>query len=171
MKSRSTEELKSDVKGKILTFLSLKPRTVGEVSDRLYKYLSKKEYSLDSKHKKIIQDELLDELKNLNLLDDSKYAKLYVSQQVRSGKPVNKYKLQTFLLKKKVGNEIIREALGEVSVNDEIESATLLCEKKLRSLSRYTQFEQKKKLYMFLKSKGFNSEIIRTVVDNTLGVK
>ena len=137
---------------KILRFASLRPR-------------SRKEYELWMNKYKVhesIKEELFNRLEHLEFLDDEKFAKWWIEQR-NNFKPKAKRILKFELRNKGIGKEIIDKVIDEGEV-DERKIAENLVAKKDRLWKGLVGYEKRKKIYSYLMQKGFDTEIIRSVV-------
>jgi regulatory protein len=120
-------------------------------------FLQKKEYDEDA------IDRVIEFLKEYKFINDEYYAKAFVTQNMRiEGKGNIRYKL----VKKGIPEDIISSTLNKISSEDEEETALSLAEKKLKVLckSENNINKIKSKLNTFLMSKGYNFDIIKSVV-------
>ncbi|QQG47818.1 MAG: RecX family transcriptional regulator [Candidatus Woesebacteria bacterium] len=138
---------------KLLKFVSIRPRSVYEV----------KSWCRRKKVDPKIQAIVLEKLKELEFLDDYKFSLWWIDQRL-SFRPKSKRLLKLELLKKGVNREIIQKALESVEI-DEAAVAKNLIYKKEKRWKRLDEIEKKKKIINFLKSRGFNWEIIRRVIN------
>ena len=141
------------------------------------KALSKRllsEYELKQKLKqKNVDDETitaaLQKMKELGFINDEKFAILYSEYLLTSKKSVKEIK---FSLKRKgIDDEIICEIIEKMNYsNADSKTALQLAQKKIKSLSakNYKTKDLKQKLYLFLLSKGYDSEVINLVIKETL---
>ena len=135
-----------------LKFLSLKPRTAYEISHRL----GEKGWGEET-----IQD-VLGRLQSEGYVDDAAYAQEWASQRVRlrgKGKLWVKHELR----QKGVSKSLIEEALGEVSEDDEFESALQLGLKKWQATTG-EPLDRKRKTGAFLQRRGFSGSIVSRVM-------
>ncbi len=147
------ESTRFTCKQQALNYLAMRSRSEQEVRN----YLLKKGFSKD------IINEIMIGIKDSGYLDDYDYALRYISNKKRS-KVIGQNLLKRDLYKKGINKNLIRKALKETGADltnpDEIYELAL---RKMKSL------ENKKnkiaKLIFFLKSKGFEDDAIRAVVD------
>lgn len=135
-----------------LKFLSLKPRTAYEISHRL----GEKGWGEET-----IQD-VLGRLQSEGYVDDAAYAQEWASQRVRlrgKGKLWVKHELR----QKGVSKSLIEEALGEVSEDDEFESALQLGLKKWQATTG-EPLDRKRKTGAFLQRRGFSGSVVSRVM-------
>ena len=129
--------------GKILNFISYRPRSVREVVDRL------KKYDADP----IEIPTLIDKLKDLGYLDDYAFAQWFVEARRASGTRSSRH-IESELYGKGISREIIKEVLSDRSLDRE--ALTALIAKK-RSLPR-------EKLLGYLMRKGFSYDQIKSAL-------
>ncbi len=126
---------------KLLKFTSLRPRSGKEITGWLFK---KKVGSQK-------QQEYLTRLKELDLIDDERFAFWWVEER-RIFRPRSKRHLAWELQQKGIAKEIIKEALENV---DEVQAAQKLIVKRV--------FASRQKLQEYLARKGFDWEAIKKV--------
>ena len=141
----------SKIYEKLLKFAMLRPRSQKEIKD----WFRKKQTP------EMIQEELFNKLKHLELLDDAKFAQWWVEQR-NSFKPRSKRLLKMELIQKGINSETITEILAESGI-DELKIAMKLAKKK-RHL-------EKERLISYLARKGFSWETIDAVLSNLVEYK
>jgi regulatory protein len=104
--------------------------------------------------------QVLNRLENDNLLDDQRFAQMFIRSKANSG--FGPYKIKQELQAKGVGKTLIAEALVELDI-DWFEKATELY---LKRVARVTDIDikEKHKQSRYLQNRGFPSEIARDVV-------
>lgn len=148
------------------------------VRQRAFRYLgrrllSENELRLKLKQKKyddIIINEIIEDLKEKNYLNDFEFANVFASENIRN-KFWGKNKLKAELMKRGVSNEIISDVISEkFQDGNDLQNAVDLAEKKYKLLA-LRSLEQKKikeKLISFLFSKGYEYEIIKEAVEKLI---
>jgi regulatory protein len=133
--------------------ISKKRYTCLEIQKKLQQFLNKHELKDENASKKVI-----DRLKELDYLNDNKYAKDYVSDRIRFN-PRGKFLLKRELKSKGIDEDLANSTLNDTDV-DELEMAKELLQK--RRFNFEVELSQKEiaRIYRFLASKGFNKEII-----------
>ncbi|WP_110945232.1 regulatory protein RecX [Paenibacillus phocaensis] len=135
-----------------LKYLSLKPRTQFEIAHRL----GEKGWSEET-----IQD-VLARLQSEGYVDDAAYAQEWASQRVKlrgKGKLWVKHELR----QKGVSKSHIEDALGEVSEDDEFQSALQLGLKKWQGTTG-EPLDRKRKTGAFLQRRGFSGGVVSRVM-------
>jgi regulatory protein len=104
--------------------------------------------------------QVLNRLENDNLLDDQRFAQMFIRSKANSG--FGPYKIKQELQAKGVGKTLIAEALVELDI-DWFKNATELY---LKRVARVTDIDMKEKHKQsrYLQNRGFPSEIARDVV-------
>lgn len=133
--------------------LAAKPRSVGELRERLLeKYWTNDE----------IVDRVLEKLKEYSYLDDTKFAGDLALSKLRQ-KPQGKRRLQQTLSQKKLSkedvNNAIESAFEKMPETELIESAIA---KRLRLKGKPETREDTKKFYDHLMRQGFDFDLIRS---------
>lgn len=147
---------------KAINFLSFRPRSISEVRDYITKKIATENeinYSL-AKESTLIE-KTISKLKKANLLDDMEFAKWWLSARSSANpKGVNFIKIELF--KKGISKETIDKVLLKAPNQQTL--AKKILAKKLKYWQRLAPFERKKKIYYFLASRGFEREIIESIV-------
>jgi regulatory protein len=141
-------------------YLSIRNRSEKEIRD----YLIKKKAS-EEVIEKIIQ--LLLEKKFLN---DESFARSWILNRARL-KPKGKMLLKIELRQKGIKDEIITKVLSEIQeeIPDELELAKSLVIKKMQRMTGKSREEIYQKVGGFLSRRGFNWEIAKKAIDDSLG--
>lgn len=135
------------------------PRTTKQVADKL------KENGISSDY----YQDVFKFLKEFGLLDDEDYARKFIQSSVK-GKPISQNKLKMKLFEKGISKEIIDNALELFYPHeDKYELALKAAEKKMRMLSSKPIAKQKPALMNYLYGQGYESDMIRKVVERLLG--
>lgn len=144
------------------------------IKESAYRFLARRLHSaielerklLSKKYDKDLVNEVISDLRERAFIDDEKFAREYTREKLEKKLlGINRIKME--LKGKGLSQEIIQAVLEENADSDEIENATRLAEKKLKSI-RGRNLDKKKlsqRLYSYLASKGFNYEIIKIVLD------
>ncbi len=149
------KEKRHNLFGKVLKFLSYRARSEKEIKN----YLTKKEASLGE------QQAISKKLKALNFLDDSEFARAWISNRLSVGGS-GKRKIYLELWQKGVQKEIIEKALKGIDENQEVESAQALIDKKIKFFLLPLDFQAKQKLKAFLFRRGFDYQTIKMAFQN-----
>ena len=149
-------------KAKEYAFLLLKfrPRSINEFKEKLKRHGYSEE----------ITDELIKDFKKRGLLDDSKFAKLWIEDRMHI-KPMGKLKLKLELEGKGINEEDINGAFDKLSADtNEYETAKGLAQKRLGQLGNLDRITIKRRIFEFLKRRGFSYDVVvrvtREVLDN-----
>ncbi len=129
---------------KLLRFALVRLRSEKEIRDYLYR----------KKVPNMIWNDLFAKLKNLELIDDTKFAKWWIEIR-QSFSPKSKRVLNNELQIKGINKEIITEALKEIDIDEEKIAVDLLNKKR---------FEDDKKRFAYLVRKGFDFEIAKKAI-------
>ncbi len=141
------------------SLLSYRDRTEYEIKDRLLA----KGFQENSVKK------VLSFLKERHLIDDFQFAHKWVDDIFLS-RPMGRIRVVHELIKRKVKGSIIEEVCEvKFSPGRELELARRAAEKKLHSLEHYQREEVIKKVFSFLKNRGFEFEIIKDVMNECFG--
>jgi regulatory protein len=136
-----------------VNFISYRPRSSKEIVDKLTRKGFTHELALEA----------IDRLKELNLLDDLQFARMFVRDKLL-GKPMGKALLRRKLLEKGIAFQLSERVLKEyVTDENEQKAATTLAVRKLKlSRSRFSALDplaRQKRLVDYLLSRGFSQDI------------
>ena len=136
-----------------VNFISYRPRSSKEILDKL----TRKEFSRE------LALEVVDQLKELNLLNDLQFARMFVRDKLL-GKPMGKAMLRRKLLEKGIAFQMSEGVLKEyVTEEKEQEAAKNLAVRKMKmSRSRFSALDplaRQKRLIDYLLSRGFSHDI------------
>jgi len=147
----------NNLKSGVIRFLGHKPRTSFEVKSFAKKYLEKTDLP-EEEHSALIE-EVLSLLEESRYVDDLDYAKSYILEQQRRPLPRGPRYIYQFLSKKGLSPNVIRSSL-ETHFPEEKEK---FCIEKILFKKKDTPH----KLIQYLLGKGFNSNLVYTLVDTT----
>ena len=106
----------------------------------------------------------LNECERLGFINDLNFATRYVAEL--QFKSYGIFRLREKLYRKGISKDIIETVLAKLDQNEEKQSARALMEKKLHQLRRETDEQKKRqKLYRYLISRGFSSDIVRELMN------
>lgn len=134
-----------------LDLLSRRARSEWEIRD----YLKRKDYEME------VIEEIVNRLNQSGYIDDLAFAKSWINSR-RMLKSSSKRKLRMELKQKRLGEEVINQALVEDETN-EVDVLKDLIEKK-RSQTRY---QDQQKLMQYLSRQGFKYDDIKSLLENT----
>jgi regulatory protein len=140
---------------KIRQYCAYQERNHREVKEKLYGYgLYKDEV-----------EALLSQLIEENFLNEERYAIAFAGGKFRI-KDWGKVKIKAALKQQQVSDYCIRKALSEIDEGEYLKKLEKLFETKKQTLrSEKNIFVKKKKLYMFLLQKGYEAEMVKTLID------
>lgn len=131
--------------------LAIRPRSVFEMKEKLR----------NRKYSPPIVEEITRELKRQNLLNDEKFAKDWVRNQLEY-RPCGRILIRKKLIEKRIVREIIDRVLEElVPPEKEKEIAQKIAQQKKDKLKNLSSQQQFQKLGLFLTNKGFSYQIVK----------
>jgi len=145
----------------------------GKAYQEALKILTRQAYSASEVKKKLearkfeapVIREVLKKLEEVGLLNDEKYTSSYIQHHVLIGKK-GPNMLKQELLNKGIAKEIIDYQLATYKEEAQVEHVTKIANQQLNRLNKkYGPHLLKPKIYQYLISKGFNSDIIKKVLD------
>ncbi len=149
------------LKQKAWRYATYKPRTVHQVQTKLQ--------SLDCTTEE--SDEIIEWLKQFGQLDDHAYAERFIEAS-KMQKPMSTRLIRQKLTQKGISATVIDAAIARYVTDDEqLIGAVAVAQKKLSSLGRFSQQEQREKLQRFLHMRGYSWPVIKNVLGQlSLGV-
>ncbi len=152
----------------------LKADELFEIKTAAYRLIGRRDHSSAEIKRKLLKkgfdikliNELLSELTNKDYLNDYNFAQKY-SEEAITKKKSGIIKVRNDLIKRGVSNETIEDVLNNIDENTLIENARELLNKKIKS-SAFINTEphkKKQKLFSYLKSKGYSSELIMKLLN------
>lgn len=133
--------------------LAAKPRSIGELRERLLEKLWTNEEIVDT---------VIDKLREYNYLDDEQFARDLAISKLRQ-KPQGKRKLKFSMSRKQLSPETVEAAVNEAFEKySEADLIDIAIEKRLRIRGIPETREDLKKFYDHLMRQGFGYELIRT---------
>jgi regulatory protein len=141
-----------------VNFISYRPRSSKEIVDKLARKGFTRELAL----------EVVDQLKELSLLNDLQFARMFVRDKLR-GKPMGKAMLRRKLLEKGIAFQLSERVLKEyVTEENEQEAAKALAVRKMKMsrsrLSTLDPLARQKRLIDYLLSRGFSQDVATKTV-------
>ena len=146
------EKVKSDA----LRFLAASPRSVEELRSRLKL----------KKHPDSAIEPVIELLKKQGFLNDQKFAQLYAGSRVNA-RPVGRRQLEMDLKKKGLSSGVVEEALSNLKDYDEKEAVRKLAQGRFSRMTGVSPEKKKARLFGFLKRRGFESNVIFSVMNET----
>lgn len=140
---------------KAFDLLSRRAHSIKELRDKLYK---REFFKCDI-------DTVITECERLGLLNDELFANDYAAELSGQGK--GRFRVKMKLRNKGLSEDNIEKALEKIADNEE-ENAENALNRKLRSLINEEDINKRRqKAYRFLAYRGFSSDIITKLMDNT----
>jgi len=146
------QEETHQAKQKTIVLLKYRSRSIKEVRDRLYQ----------KGFKQNVIDSVIHDFTQIGLLDDKQFAGIFTRSRLIQKPMAKRLLLRELRLKgipEQEASRAVEEAYMEVS---EESMARRLCEKRLRRFNS-NDLKTKKKLYDFLKRRGFSWDVIERV--------
>ncbi len=140
-----------------LYLLELRDRTEGEIRQKM----SMKKYE-PAEIEKTVKF-----LKEKDFIDDERFVRNFVRNKQEFGS-TGKYKIRQKLIQLRVGPELIEQNLNEIDTRDELNRATELAKNWLAKQKSILPEKRYEKLGRYLVSRGFEWEVVKTVLGETL---
>lgn len=133
-----------------LRLVSMRAKTRGEVE----LYLHSKGASPS------LTETILNKLSNIGLIDDKKYARDYIRNRANL-RPTSRLKVRSDLLKRRISEKVIAEALEEEESGDTQALVEIIRKKRMQS-----KYKDKLKLMQYLARQGFNYHDIKQALSD-----
>ncbi len=140
---------------------------------RLFKYRPRSRKELQERLKlqgynTAIIDRVIHEFEQQGLIDDKRFARLWALTRIQR-KPSSLTNIKQELLLKGIDSQIIDDTLGQLKKDfNEYEVAKNLATKKLRLLTGVKKLKAKKRLFDYLKRRGFSFDVIYKVLEEII---
>ena len=156
----------------------IKENQLFHIKQRAFRYLGRRQHSTSELRIKLKQkryeteliNEVLDDLKKKNFLDDTKFAEMFVEEKMKL-KLWGEQKLRSELVKRGIKSEIITDVLAnKISEEEKLNNAMIIASKKYDTLKNRSVDKDviKRKLFTFLNSRGYNYDVIKEVYDELI---
>jgi regulatory protein len=156
----------------------IKDNRLFHIKQRAFRYLSRRQHSTSELRIKLKQkgyeteliNEVLDDLKKKNYLDDTEFAKMFVEEKIKL-KLWGEQKLRSELIKRGIKSEVISEVLRNIiSEEDKLNNVMTVASKKYDTLKNRKLDKDviKKKLITFLNSRQYDYAVIKEVCDELI---
>lgn len=109
-------------------------------------------------------EKILSFLEEQNYIDENRYAEFFVRDKFRFNK-WGKVKISAELQKKQITESFILNATQQIPNNEYIKTAKELLYKKTLSINETDKYKKKLKLMRFMASRGFEQEVIMSLLD------
>lgn len=113
------------------------------------------------------REQIVIKLMTEGFLNEERFARSFVRGKFRI-KKWGRLRIKMELKKKEISSPIITLALTEIDQKKYLQTLIDLAEKKFVLLKEPNPFKKKKKLYDFLSSKGFESNLILEVIEDII---
>ncbi len=147
---------------------NIRARSEKEARDYLRNLSFKRKLKGQEEISPMVIESLKDKLKKKGMLSDEQFAKMWVEAR-RKSKQKGKIALKSELYQKGIDRELIDKVLEEGSTPESEEQlAKQALEKKMKSWKNLPPLEFRKKAYEFLLRRGFEYELVKSVVEKYL---
>lgn len=152
----SDQEKLQKILDSALRILNIRPHSEKELKNKLLtKFAEEKE----------LINEVIGDLKRTGLVNDQVFSEQYVNYRLSSA-PRGRLLLKKELDQKGITSEVCGEILNEIN---EEELALEAANRKLKTFSAVPAEKKKEKLFRFLASRGFSSDVVYKTVKKVLG--
>ena len=146
-----------------------------DVYNKVVKYILKKRRSIKETKQYLIKfnlsdndsNKILNELKDINLLNDIEYCKSYINDKVYLSKTgINKIRMD--LLNEDISIDVIENELNNIDksiLNNRLEKLII---KKIQNNKKYSNYHLKQKILNEMINLGYSKALILKIIDNNL---
>ncbi len=157
----TNEESQQKYQDKVINFLSFRPRSEKEIRDYLAKKIAAdSSISFSQAQNSSLIEKIFSKLKKYNYIDDVEFARWWLKSR-SSSRPKGKNFIKIELIKKGISKQIIENVLKKAP--NQLKLAEKAIEKKLNTWHNLPLFEQKRKIYNYLASRGFQQDVIEDI--------
>ncbi|MBK9528175.1 MAG: RecX family transcriptional regulator [Acidobacteria bacterium] len=154
---KDAERSRERTMNRAVKLLAAKPRSIGELRQRLLEKLWTNEEIVDA---------VIEKLKEYKYLDDEQFARDVAVSKLRQ-KPQGKRRLQQTMSRKKLDKELVDTAIAEAFEKlPEADLIDLAIEKRLRLKGLPSTLDDTKKFYDHLLRQGFSFDLIREKISS-----
>lgn len=143
-----------------LNLLETRARSEAE----LRRAMARKQVSQD------IADEILSRLESVGLIDDEAFAVALANTRTKVARRGSS-RIRQELREKGVPEDVAAVALAQVDPEDELAAALVFASKKVRTMTGLDDAVAKRRLYGALARRGFTPDVVRSVVQESLGAR
>jgi regulatory protein len=144
----------SDITKAVKRLLKIRPRSVGELQERL----ARKGFSLE------VVEAVLTRLTQRNILNDRAFARWWIAQRTKIA-PKGPFALRRELVQKKIAEDVIAEVLAESGIATmEDELAREVLGKRVARYRRFPPNVRRRRIAGVLSRRGFSSETISGIL-------
>lgn len=123
------------------------------------------EYMSKLSIKDVDQDKIMIKLKQSNLINDNSYVKAFIADKINLTTD-GPYKIKDELIKQNIDINLIDEELSNYSEDIFLGKIEKIVNKKVKSNNKYSSYNLKQKLLMYLINLGYSKESIVPFLDN-----
>jgi regulatory protein len=142
----------------VLRQLAIGPRTRAQLADRLRR----------RGIPEAIREDVLDRFEELDLVDDVEFARMWVESR-HAGKGLSRRALGYELRARGVAEDQVRDAVGVLSAEDELEAARELVRKRVSAGPERDEARRIRRLAAMLARKGYGPGVARRAIVDVLG--
>lgn len=147
-----------EAKAKLEALCAYQERCSFELNNKMF------EWGLDSEDR----NQLLAHLISFNFLNEERFAEAFCSGKVNI-KKWGRIKIRQHLKQKRISEYSIKKGIASINEETYSKNINLLAQQKIKTLSRErNSYTKKVKVYRFLSSKGYETDLLRDVVDGLL---
>ena len=149
---------------------TIKTDAVNFLARRIHSEKELRTKLLRKKYKPNMIDEIIDELKEKELIDDYKYGLIFTEEKMRT-KLWGEKRIKGELIKRGINFDLISQVIKEkFPEGNKLNNAITLAEKKMKTLSKYDLERRKlaERIYSYLSSRGYDYQTSKEAVEKVL---
>jgi regulatory protein len=146
-----------------------------KIRDSAFRFLARRLHSTAELNNKLLKkkyptelvEKVLIDLRDKNYLNDDEFTKAFIAERIKS-KRIGTNRLWAELFKRGIDRKNAQKYLDAVDRDIYLDNALIVASKKLLALKRKETDSRKisSKLFFFLMSKGYESDVARSVLNN-----
>ena len=112
-------------------------------------------------------EEITDQLKKENFIDDARYVSSYISEKFRINR-WGKIKLHYYLKLKGLDEELIKKGLDKIDEKNYYEALLKTMKEKAKTVKKQNKYEKMGQIIRFAQNRGFEPELIHRYLNQVI---
>jgi regulatory protein len=155
------DEAEQKIFDRAANLLSKSLKSEKEVVQKIREWLYKSEYLKVGVNQEIIEKNVIERLKNIQLINDVRYAQAFIEDRMRF-RPKAQRLIEYELITKGIDKETVKNALAELGIDEVVTAEEVLYKKfKVRKIEKGDQ-----KKIAYLNGKGFDWDTISDLIND-----
>lgn len=112
-------------------------------------------------------EEIIDQLKKENFIDDARYVSFYISEKFRINR-WGKIKLHYYLKLKGLDEQLIKDGLDNIDEKNYYEALLKTMKEKAKTVKKQNKYEKMGQIIRFAQNRGFEPELIHRYLNRVI---